>query len=230
MKGSPTHYWCLYLHIFADDIVLLSTTQAQEVDTYTYLGSIVGRDGGSDKDIQARIGKARTAFLILRQVWNSKHISTQIKLRIFNSNVKSVLLYGAETWRTTKATSSKLQTFINRCLRHILGIYWPNTITNEELWQTTQQEQIETQIRRRKWGWIGHTLRKPFSNTTRQALTWNPQGKRKPGRPKNSWKRSVEAELKEKGTSWKEAEKIAQRRTSWKKFINDLCSPKSQRV
>ena len=30
-----------------------------------------------------------------------------------------------------------------------------------------------------KWGWIGHTLRKPATNTTKHALSWNPQGKRK---------------------------------------------------
>ena len=34
-----------------------------------------------------------------------------------------------------------------------------------------------------RWKWIGHTLRKPLFNITRQALTWNPQGKRKRGRP-----------------------------------------------
>ena len=42
------------------------------------------------------------------------------------------------------------------------------------------------QIRKRKWGWIGHALRKPASNITRQALDWNPQGKRKVGRPKQT--------------------------------------------
>ena len=31
------------------------------------------------------------------------------------------------------------------------------------------------QIVRRKWGWIRHTLRKPVTSTTPQALTWNPQ-------------------------------------------------------
>ena len=41
------------------------------------------------------------------------------------------------------------------------------------------QEPVAKQILRRKWGWIGHTLRKAASSTTRQALTWNPQGKRK---------------------------------------------------
>ena len=48
----------------------------------------------------------------------------------------------------------------------------------EGLWERAGQEPVAKQILRRKWGWIGHTLRKPASSTTRQALTWNPQGKR----------------------------------------------------
>jgi hypothetical protein len=31
---------------------------------------------------------------------------------------------------------------------------------NEELWKKTKQEKIEKQIKKRKWRWIGHTLRK----------------------------------------------------------------------
>ncbi|XP_075150630.1 uncharacterized protein LOC142224729 [Haematobia irritans] len=32
------------------------------------------------------------------------------------------------------------QVFINRCLRKIVRIFWPNTITKEELWRTTEQQ------------------------------------------------------------------------------------------
>jgi len=100
------------------------------------------------------------------------------KLRIFNTNVKSILLYCSETWRVTKANSTKLQTFVNKFLRSIMGIHWPEIITNEELWTTTEQERINIQIRRRKWGWIGYTLKKTNCNVTKQPLRWNPQGKR----------------------------------------------------
>jgi hypothetical protein len=34
---------------------------------------------------------------------------------------------------------------------------------NEELWKKTKQEKIERQIKKRKWRWIGHTLRKEGS-------------------------------------------------------------------
>ena len=103
-------------------------------------------------------------------------MSTGTKLRIFNSNVKSVLLYGCETWRTTKALHQKIQCFVNTCLRRILGIRWPGRISNTDLWERAGQEPLAKQILQRKWGWIGHTLRKPPANITRQALSWNSRG------------------------------------------------------
>jgi hypothetical protein len=53
-----------------------------------------------------------------------------------------------------------LQTFINKCLRQIINIKWTGKITNEELWRNTELKPIEIKIKRRKWNWIGHTLRK----------------------------------------------------------------------
>ncbi|VDP39645.1 unnamed protein product [Schistosoma margrebowiei] len=64
----------------------------EDVKTFTYLGSIIDEQGGSDVDVKARMGKARTAYLQLRNIWNSKQLSTNIKVRIFNTNVKTVLL------------------------------------------------------------------------------------------------------------------------------------------
>ncbi|VDP68575.1 unnamed protein product [Schistosoma mattheei] len=65
------------------------------------MGSIIDEHGGSDADVKARIGKVRAACLQLKNIWNSKQLSTNTKVRIFNTNVKTVPLYGAETWRTT---------------------------------------------------------------------------------------------------------------------------------
>ncbi|VDP38398.1 unnamed protein product [Schistosoma margrebowiei] len=59
----------------------------------------------------------------MKNIWNSKQLSTNIKVRIFNTNVKAVLLYAAETWRTTTITIKKVQVFINGCLRKILNIH-----------------------------------------------------------------------------------------------------------
>ena len=131
-------------------------------------------------------------------LWLSKSLRKDIKIRIFNACVKSVLLYGCETWLVTNEIQRKIQTFVNRCLRYILRIWWPNIISNKNLWKATGQEDINLERRKRKFRWIGHTLRKEDGEIPKAALHWNPQGKRKRGRPKNSWRRSV---MKEAGRS-----------------------------
>ena len=40
-------------------------------------------------------------------------------------------------------------------------------------------------ISMRKWAWIGHTLRKPRENITKQDLAWTASGKRSRGRPRD---------------------------------------------
>ncbi|VDP17105.1 unnamed protein product [Schistosoma margrebowiei] len=46
----------------------------------TYLGNIIDEQGGSDADVKARIGKARAAYLRLKNIWNSKQLSNNTKL------------------------------------------------------------------------------------------------------------------------------------------------------
>uniref|UniRef100_A0AAV2LFI9 Rho-GAP domain-containing protein n=1 Tax=Knipowitschia caucasica TaxID=637954 RepID=A0AAV2LFI9_KNICA len=194
----------------------------EEVDSFTYLGSILDKYGGTDEDVRTRIGKARTAFQQLKNIWGSSTISITTKIRLFNTIVKPILLYGAETWRTTVVTIKRIQVFINSCLRKILKIRWPEKISNEELWTKTNQQPVDEAILQRRWRWIGHTLRKSASSITRQSLTWNPQGKRKRGRPRNTWRRDLDADVKQMGKTWGQLERLAQNRDAWRKLVGGL--------
>jgi len=103
----------------------------------------------------------------------------------------------------------------------MLRIWCPNIISNKDLWKVTGQEDINVEIRKRKCRWIGHTLRKEGGEIPKAALLWNPQGNRKRGRPRNSWRRSV---IKEAGRSWNELRFLAADRQKWKGLIDNLCS------
>ena len=117
------------------EAIQLQGKEIKKADSFTYLGSVVSKDGGTDEDIRNRVNDARHAFNILRPIWRATSLLLQNKIRIFGTNVKSVLLYGSETWRVTqKKNTNKLQTFINKCLRNVLQIRWPEMIPNEELW------------------------------------------------------------------------------------------------
>ena len=109
--------------------------------------------------------------------------------------------------------------------RHVsvkfLRIWWPNIISNKDLWRVTGQEDINLEIGKRKLRWIGHTLRKEDGEIPKAALLWNPQGSRKRGKRKNSWRRSV---IKEVGRSWNELRFLAADRQKWKELTDNLCS------
>ena len=119
--------------------IMLEGETLEEVKDFRYLGSIVDTHGGTEADVKKRISKARVAFHLLRNVWKSKVIGETTKIRLFNTNVKSVLLYGEETWRINKTTLIRIQTFVH----HYLRIHWMNRVSNKDLWDRTDQAQIE---------------------------------------------------------------------------------------
>ena len=94
----------------------------------------------------------------------------------------------------TKRDEVKLNTFLHKCLRRLLKIYWPMKVSNEEVRRQARTCTISEQIRRRRWRWIGHVLHMNNQQNPRIALTWAPGGKRTRGRPKVTWRRTVERE------------------------------------
>jgi hypothetical protein len=60
----------------------------------------------------------------------------------------------------------------------------PRTISNKDLWKAMGQQDVNLEIRKRKFGWTGHTLRKDDEEIPKAATQWNPHGSRKGGRPK----------------------------------------------
>ena len=191
---------------------------------FTYLGSVLCQDGGTSVDIQSRLNKARNAFMSLRSVWRSAGYSTKTKLRIYQSCVLSTLLYGSECWRMTEQDLSKLASFHTANLRKILRIFWPQKISNDQLLRQTKQEDIRTLVNRRRWRWIGHVMRKASNNIARIAMHWTPEGKRSRGRPKTTWRRTVEKRLRGLNYSWSTIEKLAKDRQGWKDFVAALCA------
>lgn len=87
------------------------------------------------------------------------------KVCILKSNVLSVLLFRAESWKVTKSVCQRLKA--STCLKRILGIYRPNKISNYEL--RTEEDR-----------------RMPLIAVTREAMRRIPDGKRKRERPRRT--------------------------------------------
>ena len=76
--------------------IAINNDPLEEVEDFTYLGSVLSKDNGADKDIKTRLSKARAAFGTLQPIWKSSKYSLRSKIHLYNSNAKSVHLYGCE--------------------------------------------------------------------------------------------------------------------------------------
>ena len=74
------------------DPIIVNGEGIEEVQDFTYQSSNISRDGRANRDVELHIGKACQAFRMLRPIWLSSQLYTNTKIRIINTNVKSVLL------------------------------------------------------------------------------------------------------------------------------------------
>ncbi len=86
------------------------------------------------------------------------------------------------------------------------------------------QRQHHTKIFKCRWlRWLGHVLRMDQHSIPKVALRWTPPGKRRQGRPKITWRKTVTSELAEMHLTWGEAEHVAMDRDRWRQMIAALC-------
>ena len=73
--------------------------------------------------------------------------------------------------------------------------------------------------------WTGHIMRKDKEEHCVTALEWRPEGKRRRGRPKTTWRRMVEDERKTAGQkSWANVRTLAANRSGWRENVKALCA------
>ncbi|VDO75936.1 unnamed protein product [Schistosoma mattheei] len=57
--------------------ITIDVETLEDVETFTYLVSIINEHGVSDANMKTRIGNARTAYLQLKNICNSKQLSVK---------------------------------------------------------------------------------------------------------------------------------------------------------
>ena len=65
--------------------VTLGNEKIDQVASFTNLGSIISKDGGSSEDVKSRIAKTQGVFSQLKKVWKNIKISLQTQIRILRS-------------------------------------------------------------------------------------------------------------------------------------------------
>ena len=71
-----------------DETIHFDNKEIEDVDNLSIdLGATVSKEGGVMQDLKNRISKARNAFTKLRNIWHSKNIRRDTKMRLYKTLV-----------------------------------------------------------------------------------------------------------------------------------------------
>ena len=115
-------------------------------------------------------------------------MSTESKVRIYKTNVCSVLTYTSETRAETTYTQQLLHTTEMKTIRATHGKILRDKIRSDQLRQLSGIQDIIqwTNVRRREWD--AHVERMEDNRLAKIARDNRPQGVRSRGKPKKRWK------------------------------------------
>ena len=75
------------------------------------------------------------------------------------------------TWALTQAESARLDSFQHTQLKHLLGIKWPQRISNKVFYERCQCEPLSIKITEARWRLFGHIRVCPETYQHRWQLT-----------------------------------------------------------
>jgi hypothetical protein len=161
------------------------------------LGSIIQDNGSSDQETEKRISETRRVIIMLNSILWSRNILHGTKLTVYKTIVKSILTYGAETWTVKQKHRNKLLATEMDYLRRSARISRMDKIRNEAIrTKMGTKKNIVQEIEEQQLRWYGHVKRMEDGTIVKQVTELKPQGKRKRGRPINTWKDGIRESTK----------------------------------
>ncbi|KAJ4431809.1 hypothetical protein ANN_20414 [Periplaneta americana] len=177
-------------------------------------------------------------YYSVEKLVSSSLLSKNLKVRIYETVILPVVLYGCETWTLTLREEHRLRLFENKVLRKIFGAKrdevtgeW-RKLHNTELHALYSSPDIIRNIKSRRLRWAGHVARMGESRNAYRVLVGRPEEKRPLGRPRCKWENNIKMDLREVGYDGRDWINLAQDRDQWRAYVRaamNLRVLKSQR-
>ena len=161
---SKTEWVRMYLEPVSETTVHRGQEQWRSIRT---LGSLFG----TAQDVTRRIGLSAVAFGRMKAIWfRRQHLQTNTMVRLYNAYVLPILTYNIGCAGLSKALEDSVDKIHRKQLRHMLGIFYPRVVSNDDLYELAHTEPISAMAKRARWRLLGHILRQPSSTPGNQAM------------------------------------------------------------
>ncbi len=160
-----------------------------DVDKLKSLGTMVVANGQGTEEIRNRIDLAHSAFSRLQLCFWSRR-----KGRVYQAEVRSILLYGCETWPARVADERMLEVFDNDSINHIICIRRRDCVPSVELRHRLCITSILVLLVQRRLRWFCHAARRPEGELIKDFFLPTPP---------RTWHRRAGGQLKTRATTIK---------------------------
>jgi len=116
-----------------------------------------------------------------------KKTRTDPQMKFYKVVARPSLLYGSETWVTTKRDMTGLEAAEMRFLRSVTGYTRLDNIRSEVIRKELEISGIQDVRLKYKQNWINHLERMDKTRLPKHALNYKPRGRRDRGRPRKRW-------------------------------------------
>lgn len=197
------------------------TYSIKQEDSAIYLGTEISSNGKISEEIKRRLLMGSKCVGVYKKLLSSKVLSRPIKVRLYKTIIRPIVTYASECWVMTRQEESKVEAWERKVLRYIYGGINEGGIwrrrTNKEVEDLYKDTSIAKIIKQNRIRWIGHLHRLESERTVKKVYKSEPEGRNKRGRPRLSWKKEVEQDLKK--LQIKEWQTITLDKKAWKEIV-----------
>ena len=145
----------------------------------------MGTELDGEPDFDKKINRFQGICGTIRKHLKKAHTDTQMKF--YKVVVRPSLLYGSETWVTTKRDKTCLEAAEMCFLRSVMGYTRLDKIRSEVIRKELEISGIQDVRLKYKQKWINHLERMDSTRLPKHALNYKPRGRRDHGRPRKRW-------------------------------------------
>ena len=185
------------------------------VDKFCYLGDTIGAGGGARECSVTRVRCAWKKFRELLPVLTSRRFSLRKKGRAYRACVRSVLLYGCETWAVKEEDTQRIERSDRAMIRWICGASLKDGKSSDELLKLLGIESISQKMCNDRLRWLGHVERKGGDDWVSKCRKID-MGSGKRGRPIKNWNEVLRADKKGKGIDEEYVSELVQSQEGWR--------------
>ncbi|XP_057312797.1 uncharacterized protein LOC130654265 [Hydractinia symbiolongicarpus] len=197
-------------------LMMYNSGSLEIVKNFCYLGDMLGSEGGVGRSVTCRIGSAWKKFRELLPLLTSRVLSIEVKGRLYEACVRSVMLYGSETWAVKQEDLDRLERNDMRMVRWMCNASLRDKKSSDELRSRLSIRRIKDVIQVRRLNWLGYLERMEEDNWVRKCRDLIVPGAKPRGRPRKTWHEVIRTDLIERKLSLD----LTQSRSDWKRVIN----------